>query len=66
MNVLIAPDSFKGTYSAQEVAEHIAGGVEAAGGTAVRSPVADGGEGTFQILCQALGATQHHRRVSNP
>ncbi|MCW2133060.1 glycerate kinase [Arthrobacter sp. VKM Ac-2550] len=58
MKILIAPDSFKGTYPANEVAAHIASGVRAAGGTAVELPVADGGEGTYEILRDALGAEQ--------
>jgi glycerate 2-kinase len=56
MNILIAPDSFKGTYAASEVAAHIASGVRASGGTAVELPVADGGEGSYEILRDTLGA----------
>jgi glycerate kinase len=58
---LIAPDSFKGTYSAREVAQAIARGI--AGGEENREvpldicPVADGGEGTLEILLDALGGT---------
>ncbi|MEE2034671.1 glycerate kinase [Rhodococcus sp. CC-R104] len=55
MRVLIAPDSFKGTYSAAEVAEAIATGVESSGRQAVRMPVADGGEGTLEALTGPLG-----------
>lgn len=56
MKILIAPDSFKGTYTANEVAANIASGVRAAGGAAVELPVADGGEGTYEILRDALNA----------
>ncbi|MFD1211931.1 glycerate kinase [Arthrobacter sp. GCM10027362] len=56
MRILIAPDSFKGTYTAAEAAAHIAAGVRAAGACAVELPVADGGEGTYEILRDALGA----------
>ncbi|EMY34455.1 glycerate kinase [Arthrobacter crystallopoietes BAB-32] len=56
MKFLIAPDSFKGTYSAAEVAAHIAAGVRKNGGAASELPVADGGEGTYEILCDTLGA----------
>lgn len=45
--LLIAPDSFKGTYSARQVADAIARGVGAAAETC---PVADGGEGTLEAL----------------
>ena len=48
--VLVAPDSFKGTFSAQEVAAAIASGVRSAGLEAVEMPVADGGEGTAAVL----------------
>lgn len=56
MNILVAPDSFKGTYSAAEVAAHIAAGIRSAGGTAEEMPVADGGEGTFDVVFRGLAA----------
>lgn len=56
MRILIAPDSFKGTFTAQQVAAVIARGVRAAGAQAVEMPVADGGEGTEEILGASLGA----------
>jgi glycerate 2-kinase len=52
---LVAPDSFKGTFSATEVADAIARGVRGAGGRADPCPVADGGEGTMDALLAALG-----------
>ena len=52
--VLVAPDSFKGTLTAVEVAEAIARGLEAAGVAVDRCPVADGGEGTLAALSEAL------------
>jgi len=48
--VLVAPDKFKGTFGAAEVAAAIAAGLRAAGREAVELPVADGGEGTAAIL----------------
>lgn len=53
--ILLAPDSFKGTFTAPEVAEAMASGVEALGYDADRCPVADGGEGTSEALREALG-----------
>jgi len=50
VSILVAPDSFKGTYTAAEVAEHIGAGIEAAGVSAIPMPVADGGEGTLECL----------------
>ena len=48
--VLVAPDSFKGTFSAAEVAAAVASGVRSAGLEAIEMPVADGGEGTAAVL----------------
>ncbi len=53
--MLVAPDSFKGTFDAPTVAEALARGFEAAGWQADRCPVADGGEGTMELLASALG-----------
>lgn len=56
--MLIAPDSFKGTFTASQVARAAAEGVRAEGAEADLCPVADGGEGTMEILLAALdGAT---------
>lgn len=58
-HVLVAPDSFKGTFPAAEVAHAAAAGVAAAGGTATLCPLADGGEGTVAVLGAVLGAARH-------
>ncbi|MGN6200908.1 MAG: glycerate kinase family protein [Solirubrobacterales bacterium] len=63
---LVAPDSFKGTFGAAEVAEAMAAGVEAGGGVADRCPVADGGEGTMAVLVGALGGERRSARVHDP
>jgi glycerate kinase len=55
VRVLVAPDSFKGTHSASAVADALARGLERAGWDADRCPVADGGEGTMELLADALG-----------
>src|ERR1700759_4491859 len=54
-SILVAPDSFKGTFSAVEVAEAIGRGIERAGLEVDRCPVADGGEGTLEVVLAALG-----------
>lgn len=54
MRALIAPDAFKGTFSAAEVATSIAEGMRAAGAQAQPCPVADGGEGTLSALAGPL------------
>ncbi|MEN0013824.1 MAG: glycerate kinase [Solirubrobacteraceae bacterium] len=64
--VLVAPDAFKGTFTATEVADAIAEGFEAAGLAADRCPIADGGEGTAAILRGALGGEEHAVRVTGP
>ncbi len=53
--ILVAPDSFKGTFSAAQVADAIAGGLEAGGREVDRCPLADGGEGTMDALAGARG-----------
>lgn len=56
LNILVAPDSFKGTYTAAEVAANIAAGIRSVGGIAHEMPVADGGEGTFDVIFRGLQA----------
>jgi glycerate kinase len=64
--VLVAPDSFKGTVSATEVAAAIGRGLEAAGRPVDLCPVADGGEGTLAALVETLGAELRTAIVSDP
>jgi glycerate 2-kinase len=54
-HVVIAPDKFKGTLSAREVAAHVAAGLAAArpGTETVAIPVADGGDGTVDAAVAA-------------
>ncbi|MEI6838591.1 MAG: glycerate kinase, partial [Alcaligenaceae bacterium] len=61
MKIVIAPDSFKESLSAPEVAAALARGVKRAAPLAqiICIPMADGGEGTVQAV---LGATQSERR----
>ena len=57
MKILIAPDKFKGSLSAREVAENIAKGLRDVLPEATINivPMADGGEGTAEVVCDALG-----------
>ena len=64
--VLVAPDSFKGTFSAAEVAAAIAAGLRSADREAVELPVGDGGEGTMGVLVDALGGDVRTATVSDP
>jgi glycerate kinase len=66
MRALVAPDSFKGTFSARAVAGALACGLERAGWEADRCPVADGGEGTMDLLAEALGARLIQAPASDP
>lgn len=63
---LVAPDSFKGTFEAAAVAAAIADGIEARGCEADRCPVADGGEGTMDVLLAALGGERRTLSVHDP
>ena len=54
--VLVSPDAFKGTLRAAQVAAAIGRGLERAGlEPPDLCPVADGGEGTLEVLLTALG-----------
>ena len=65
--VLVAPDSFKGTFRAPKVAAAIGRGLESRGLQAPDlCPVADGGEGTSEILLLALGGRTAAAEVTDP
>jgi glycerate kinase len=65
--VLVAPDSFKGTYRAAEVAGAIGRGLERAGLMPPDlCPLADGGEGTMDALLIALGGETVGATVQDP
>lgn len=68
MNIIIAPDSFKGSLSAVAVADAIEQGIRAVAPDAelVRVPLADGGEGTAQALVDATGGRMIQERVLGP
>lgn len=64
--VLVAPDSFKGTFAATDVAAALGRGLEAARRPVDLCPVADGGEGTLDALVTALGGERHTATVPDP
>src|SRR5690242_312428 len=65
--VLVAPDSFKGTFRASQVAAAIGRGLERAGLMPPDlCPVADGGEGTLDALLPQLGGEVLAREVQDP
>ena len=61
-HVVAAPDKFRGTASAGDVAAAIAGAARAAGWTADEVPMSDGGEGLLLVL----GGTPHATTVTGP
>jgi glycerate 2-kinase len=50
MRLLAAPDKFRGTLSARDAAAALAAGAAGAGWTVDELPLADGGEGTLDVL----------------
>lgn len=68
MRYLIAPDKFKGTMNAQEVAETIASGIREfdPGAELDLLPIADGGEGTAALLAAQLGADRQTIETLDP
>ena len=61
MKIIIAPDSFKESLTALEVAEAIEAGLKTVlpHAECVKIPMADGGEGTVQSLIDATAGTLH-------
>jgi glycerate kinase len=68
VRILIAPDKFKGALSAREVAEAIAGGLREVLPNAKIDivPMADGGEGTAEVISQALGGAWIKCKARDP
>src|SRR3954453_22254564 len=65
--VLVCPDAFKGTFRATQVAGAIGRGLERAGlEPPDLCPIADGGEGTLEVLVTALGGETRTATVSDP
>ncbi len=68
MKILIAPDKFKGALNAREVAENIAKGLHDAlpDATIEIVPMADGGEGTAEVICNARGGSWVQCKAHDP
>jgi glycerate 2-kinase len=66
VRALASPASLKGVLSAREAAEALAEGIRSAGAEAEELPVADGGEGTLDVLHGALGGEWREAVVSDP
>jgi glycerate kinase len=68
MRIIISPDKFKGSLGSREVAEAIARGFSEGWPDAelISCPLADGGEGTLQVLVQATGGKTVACDVAGP
>lgn len=68
MKIVIAPDSFKESLTAAQVARAIATGIRRAlpDADCVLVPVADGGEGTVRALVDATAGREYRKRVVGP
>jgi glycerate kinase len=68
MKIVIAPDSFKESLSALQVADAIEAGMREVWPDAeyVKLPVADGGEGTVQAMIDATGGRRVEHVVTGP
>jgi glycerate 2-kinase len=64
--VVVAPDSFKGTFSAREVARAVGDGLREGGLEAEELPIGDGGEGTMDALVATLGGELRKVTVGDP
>lgn len=68
MRILLAPDKFRGSLTARQVTDAMAEGVRLVYPNAelIALPLADGGEGTAQVLTEATNGTWHTATVSDP
>jgi glycerate kinase len=68
VRILIAPDKFKGALNAREVAENIAKGLRDTLSDAEIeiAPMADGGEGTAEAICEARGGSWLSCKAHDP
>ena len=68
MRILIAPDKFKGALNARDVAENIAKGLHDVLPDADIEivPMADGGEGTAEAICEARGGSWLKCKAHDP
>jgi len=66
--IILAPNTFRGSLTAEDAAEAMARGVLRACPNAVitRVPMADGGDGSLAVLIRALDAEIRHTEVRGP
>src|SRR5699024_3249289 len=68
MKLLLSPDSYKGSLTAKEVAENMEIGIKSILPNAhiIKLPIADGGEGTVEILINANNGMLNRTCVTGP
>jgi glycerate kinase len=68
MRILVAPNSFKNSLDAPDVARAISKGLQESllSCTCIDFPIGDGGDGTGDLLIERLGAERISTRVSDP
>lgn len=68
MHILIAPNAFKHSLSANEIAEAIQEGLKQSGATCTSEcfPIADGGDGTGHLIVEKFGGVWHDYDVHDP
>ena len=68
MRILIAPNSYKGSLTAFEAADAIEKGVKRAlkNAKTVKVPLADGGDGTMEVMVRATGGKIKSAKVTGP
>lgn len=68
MKILLCPDKFKGSLSGQEVCEAITKGLQKTHPTAtiISHPMADGGDGSIEILSSHISLQKHSIEIADP
>ena len=68
MKILIAPDKFKGSLSAQKICEAIGNGLKKNDPTieTIYHPMADGGDGSLEIISKHLALEKHFIKTVDP
>ena len=68
MKVIVSPDSFKECMTSRQVAAALGAAARECwpGADVLEIPLADGGEGSLDVLADAMGASMHQARVHDP
>jgi glycerate kinase len=68
LKVIVAPNAFKGSVSAQKIADLLVEGMSRSNLKAnyIKFPIADGGDGTMSLLTEFLEGEVHYKQVNDP